>query len=116
MYQPRHSLELHIQITAALFTSGRLNSDAVVAPNILGAPVGKLLPEIVSETDKNQSPESHILKNFLPATLLPSFITLIFFARLNSECLLTISKSERLQTTHSFASTEVNAREYARGS
>lgn len=78
MQQPRHSLELHIQITVALFTSGRLNSDAVVAPNILGSPVGKLLPETVFETDRNQSPESHILKNFLPAMLLPSFITLIF--------------------------------------
>lgn len=62
MYQPRHSLELRIQIAAALFASGRLNSDAVVAPHILGSPVGKLLPETVFETDKNQSPESHIFK------------------------------------------------------
>lgn len=75
MEQPGHSLELHIQIAVALFTSGGLNSDAVVAPSFLGSPVGKLLPEIVFETDKNQSPESHILKNVLPATLLPSFIT-----------------------------------------
>ena len=58
--QPSHSPELHIQITVALFTFGGLNSDAIVAPNILGFPALEMLPEAVFEHDKNQSPERYI--------------------------------------------------------
>ena len=82
------------------FTFGRLNSDAVMAPNILGLPVLELLPEAVFEHDK-KSPETYIKKKtkknnfffFLNTVLFPT-LSYKLFPRLNSEYLLTISESQ----------------------